>query len=156
MEPMVDSPTSQPEARSAPLRVPAGIREELTRVAREGYPHEVCGLLIGSDGEDGTAVRRITRAANLATERLADRYTLDPDDFVAADAAARRDGLEIVGIWHTHPDHPARPSRTDLEAAWEGYSYVILSVERDRVVDFTSWRLDGPRFVEQSIEEARQ
>ncbi len=102
-----------------------------------------------------TLVERITQAGNLATERRADRYRLDPDDFLEADIAARRDGLEIVGIWHTHPDHPSRPSLTDLEAAWEGYSYVIVSVGAGGVHDTRSWRLAGDEFVEQSIEETR-
>ena len=138
-----------------PLRLPTEVWTELRSCAAKGYPHEVCGLLIGSPCKTAQEVRRITQGRNLATGRLADRYTLDPDDFVAADAAARQDGLEIVGIWHTHPDHPARPSRTDLEAAWEGYSYLILSVGRSGVEAVTSWRLEDGDFVEQSIKEAR-
>jgi proteasome lid subunit RPN8/RPN11 len=120
-----------------------------------GYPHEVCGLLLGRQVNGDTWVERVTEARNLATDRLADRYALDPDDFLAADTAARRDGLDVVGIWHTHPDHPARPSRTDLEAAWEGYAYLILSVRRDGVADMRAWRLNGTAFVEQPIEEAQ-
>lgn len=125
----------------------------LSELALQGYPHEVCGLLVGRDAGGATAVERITQAGNLATDRLADRYTLDPEDFLAADQDARRDGLEIVGVWHTHPDHPARPSPTDLETAWEGYSYLILSVRRERLAEVTSWRLRGEEFVEQTIEE---
>jgi proteasome lid subunit RPN8/RPN11 len=113
----------------------------------------VCGLLVGHQDGRSTRVERITEARNLSTDRLADRYTLDPDDFQAGDAAARRDGLDVVGIWHTHPDHPARPSITDLAAAWEGYTYVILSVGRDGVADTRAWRLAGSEFAEQSIEE---
>jgi len=138
-----------------PLRLPAPVLDELKRVARAGYPHEVCGLLIGRENGTFIGVDRITQAANLSTDRLADRYTLDPDDFLAADTAARRDGLGIVGIWHTHPDHPPRPSRTDLEAAWEGYTYVILSVGRKGVADTRAWRLAGAQFIEQSIEETK-
>ena len=137
------------------LRLPLSSLDELNELARRGYPHEVCGLLIGRQDNGETRVDRVTPARNLSTDRLADRYTLDPDDFRAADEAARRDGLDIVGIWHTHPDHPARPSSTDLEAAWEGYSYVILSVGRKGVADVRSWRLAGPEFQEQSIEESK-
>ncbi len=136
-----------------PLRLPVPLLDELKRMARAGYPHEVCGLLIGGENRSSTRVDRITQAGNLSTDRLADRYTLDPDDFQAADAAARRDGLDIVGIWHTHPDHPPCPSKTDLAAAWEGYTYVILSVGREGVADTRAWRLAGFGFVEQSIEE---
>jgi len=135
------------------LRLPPRVLDELKRTARLGYPHEVCGLLIGREDESSTRVDRMTQAGNLSTDRLADRYTLDPDDFQAADTAARRDGLDVVGIWHTHPDHPPRPSRTDLEAAWKGYTYVILSVGREGVAETRAWRLAGSEFVEQSIEE---
>ena len=73
----------------------------------------------------------------------------------AADFEARGDGLEIVGIWHTHPDHPARPSETDSSAAWQGYTYLILSVGRQGVADVTAWRLVEGSFVEQLVEEVQ-
>jgi len=135
------------------LRLPAPVLGQLVRLARQGHPHEVCGLLVGVLGDETIRVERISRARNLAIERLADRYILDPDDFLAADLAARRDDLDIVGIWHTHPDHPALPSETDLEAAWESYTYLILSVRRDGVTDIKAWQLDEGDFVETSVEE---
>ena len=97
---------------------------------------------------------RIVKARNLNVERAHDRFELDPKDFVTADAQARRDGLEIVGIWHSHPDHPARPSETDRAKAWEGYSYVIASVTNEGVVELRSWRLDDGRFLEERIDRA--
>jgi proteasome lid subunit RPN8/RPN11 len=139
---------------AAPLRLPRRLRRELDAIARGGYPHEVCGLLVGRDGPGGTTIDRITEARNLAVDRLADRYVLDPDAFVAADREARAAGLDIVGVWHTHPDHPARPSPTDRDAAWPGYTYLILSVRSGEVADATAWRLDGDAFAEQPIEEA--
>ena len=135
------------------LRLSAELRRELEQAAVAGHPHEVCGLLVGRAGGGVSVVQRVTRARNLAVGRLADRYTLDPRDFLEADRQARRDGLDIIGVWHTHPDHPARPSSTDLEAAWEGYSYLILSVHRDGVADFRAWRLEGAAFREQPLEE---
>jgi proteasome lid subunit RPN8/RPN11 len=59
--------------------------------------------------------------------------------------------LEIIGIWHSHPDHPARPSETDRAAAWEGWSYLIASVTKHGVADLRSWRLQGKDFVEENI-----
>lgn len=144
-----------PQRRRTALRLPAKLREQLDARAVEGYPHEVCGLLLGRESPNGTVIERLERCRNLAADRLADRYVLDPDDFLAADQAARRDGLEIVGVWHTHPDHPARPSATDLEAAWEGYSYLIVSVTREGAVDRRAWRLAAGRFEEQKIEEQK-
>ena len=137
------------------LRWSKAVVTELEHRAVRGYPHEVCGLMIGSQTPSETLVVRVTQARNLRADRPADRYTLDPEDFLMADAGARRDGLDVVGIWHTHPDHPPKPSQTDLEAAWEGYSYGILSVRGTRVAGIRSWRVDGPRFTEQPIEEAK-
>jgi proteasome lid subunit RPN8/RPN11 len=150
--------TSEPasERDPAPLRWPTDLRADLERRASLGYPHEVCGLLIGRDTPAGTQVVRVTQARNRRDDRPEDRYDLDPEDFLLADAAARREGMDVVGIWHTHPDHPPRPSQTDLASAWEGYSYVILSVHRDGVAGVRAWRLSGAGFVEQAIEEARR
>lgn len=133
------------------LELSADLQRELAAWAADGFPHEVCGVLVGR--VEGTRVRveRVVRARNLNEERAEDRYQLAPDDFLAADAAARADGLEIVGIWHTHPSAPPKPSLTDLEAAWEGYSYLILSVVEGALAGSRSWRLEGGRFLEEPI-----
>ncbi|MDE0128316.1 MAG: M67 family metallopeptidase [Gammaproteobacteria bacterium] len=120
-------------------------------MAVDGYPYETCGVLVGACADDGVRVEKVFQARNLNTERARDRYVLDPDDLMSADLAAREAGLEIVGFWHTHPDHPARPSETDREAAWDGYSYIILSVSGSRVEDLRSWRLNGEGFVEEQV-----
>ena len=152
----MNQPRNTAPAPVAPLKLPPKLRDELTALARRGYPHEVCGLLVGRETGVGTAVERITSAANLEKDRVDDRYTLDPRDYLRADAAAQRDGLEIVGVWHTHPDHPARPSTTDLKFAWDSYTYLILSVPRKGWIEIRAWALEGDRFVERPIEEVRQ
>jgi len=135
------------------LILPHAPRAELEGLVRAGHPHETCGVLVGSPRPGGGArVERVVACRNLNTERARDRYDLDPDDYLQAEIAARRDGLEIVGIWHSHPDHPARPSETDRAAAWEGWSYLILSVAADGVRDVRSWRLDGVGFAEEDIQ----
>lgn len=133
------------------LNFPIELRRDLEATVRRGYPHETCGLLVGRPGAPGATVTRVAQARNLNTVRARDRYELDPDDFMKADQAARADGLEIVGIWHSHPDHPARPSETDRAAAWEGWSYVILSVSATGVEDFRSWRLERETFREEPM-----
>ncbi|MDE0414682.1 MAG: M67 family metallopeptidase [Gammaproteobacteria bacterium] len=133
------------------ISLPAPMREELAAIAVDGYPYETCGVLVGACADDGVRVEKVFQARNLNTERARDRYVLDPDDLMSADLAAREAGLEIVGFWHTHPDHPARPSETDREAAWDGYSYIILSVSGSRVEDLRSWRLNGEGFVEEQV-----
>ena len=135
------------------LSLSSRLLKQLERLAASGYPNEVCGLLVGRESDFRTEIYRVHQGNNLATDRLADRYLLDPGDFLATDKAARDDGLDIVGIWHTHPDQAARPSATDLQAAWEGYSYLILAVTEEGVMDRKCWRLSGSSFVPQRLEE---
>jgi proteasome lid subunit RPN8/RPN11 len=133
------------------LELDGALQERLRQWALQGYPQECCGLLLGSAADGGVRVAEVTSARNLNTERAQDRFELDPQDFLRADALARERGLEIVGVWHTHPDHPAVPSATDLESAWEGWSYLILSVAAPGVQAMRSWRLAGREFVEEHI-----
>ncbi|MEM6454723.1 MAG: M67 family metallopeptidase [Acidobacteriota bacterium] len=144
---------------TASLRLTPAQRAELEAWCADAYPDEGCGLLIGppsapaGDGRLTYRVRRVTRARNLNVARARDRYVLDPADFLAADRAARADGLDVVGIWHTHPDHPPRPSITDLEAAWDGYVYLIVRASADAVGPMRAWQLGASRrFVELDVE----
>ena len=135
----------------AMVHMPQTLGESLAACARQGYPHETCGLLLGVRRGDEHVVSQLHRARNLNVERAEDRYELDPDDFLAADREARAEGLDIVGIWHSHPDHPARPSATDRDAAWPEWSYIIVSVGREGVGEIRSWRLNGGDFEEEEI-----
>ncbi len=153
LDTLIERLACDPPAALSSLVLPERMRRVLDARALGGYPDEVCGLLVGRVVDGVAHVERITDARNLETERSSDRFTLDPGDWMRADSVARREGLEIVGIWHTHPDHPARPSETDLASAWEGYSYLILSVNRGRVEAARSWRLAGQGFIEEPIEE---
>ena len=121
------------------LELPENLLEELRLHAREGYPSEVCGLLLGLDGE----VRRITatrRATNLRAATTRDRYEINPQDIVDGDREARERDLVIVGFYHSHPDHPAAPSHYDAERAWPWYSYVILATSAEGNGTATAWR----------------
>lgn len=149
---MNERSTSQPaEAVDSELCLPLVLEVKLQKWAAEGYPHEACGLLIGRWSGRRSETVRVTLARNLNRERPEDRYLLDPGDFLAADREARGEGLEIIGIWHSHPDHPGRPSQTDLDAAWPGYSYLIIATGESGATDLRSWRLQGGRFLEQSV-----
>ncbi len=120
----------------------------------DAYPHECCGLIIGSvdDGARVAAVAR--RCRNLNTARARDRYELDPKDMLRAQRELDGGPWDIVGIYHSHPDHPSRPSGTDLAHAWAGWSYVIGSVVEGRVASVQSWELadGGDRFEEESVD----
>lgn len=136
-----------------PLRLASAQREQLSRWVDSGYPDEVCGILVGRTTEQAVEVIRVTQARNLETDRTRDRFRLAPEDWLAVEQAARGDGLEVVGIWHSHPDHPPLPSRTDLAAAWEGYAYLIASVGPEGARKWRSWQLVEGVFVEQDLED---
>jgi proteasome lid subunit RPN8/RPN11 len=142
---------AEPPKRHAMLLLSALAGADLERWTRAGHPHETCGLLVGRAEPGLSRVLRAVQARNRVVERSRDRYELDPADFVAADAAARALGLAVVGIWHSHPDHPAEPSETDRAAAWEGWSYLILSVSRNALESMRSWRLLEARFQEEEV-----
>lgn len=121
----------------------------------DAYPEEGCGFLLGTTTENGqNRVTATRRAANRKTERRTRRYQLTADDYRAADEAAADRGLDVVGVYHSHPDHPARPSDTDLEeATFPGYTYVIVSVHDGTPQEVTAWSLapDRSRFERESI-----
>ena len=136
------------------LHLPPSIRHKLESWITAGYPHETCGLLIGQANIDNpihVQVHHATQAKNLNHDRPHDRFELDPADFITADTTARAENLSIIGIWHSHPDHPAKPSQTDRDAAWEGWSYLIAAVEAHGVTDMRSWRLQSDKFIEEDI-----
>jgi proteasome lid subunit RPN8/RPN11 len=134
------------------LQLAPALRDQLAALVTAGYPHETCGLLLGRSEGRAVRVERLHAARNLNAQRAHDRYELDPHDFLRADEAARAAALDIVGVWHSHPDHPARPSETDRAAAWEGWSYLIASVTGDGLQDLRSWRLSGERFLEEPVQ----
>jgi proteasome lid subunit RPN8/RPN11 len=96
-------------------------------LAADAYPDEGCGVLLGRFAGGRVEVVDATSGTNLNTERSRDRYLLDPADILRADYEARDRGLELVGFWHSHPDHPARPSQFDTDHAWVDYVYVIVN-----------------------------
>jgi proteasome lid subunit RPN8/RPN11 len=110
----------------------------------ETYPHECCGVLIGELMEDTRVVREAIRCGNTRADSPANRYHIDPRELIAAQKHARELQLDIIGFYHSHPDHPARWSPTDLaEAHWFGCSYVITSVEDGRAILTNSFVLRG-------------
>ncbi len=113
------------------------------------YPEECCGFLLGHATPGGNRVRALHRVPNRHADNRTRRFVITPEDFRAADRDARARGFDIVGIYHSHPDHPARPSATDLaEATFPGYTYVIVSVLQGVAAALTAWSLapDRTRF----------
>src|SRR6202790_4201464 len=132
------------------------LNEALTNEIRahgaRDYPNETCGALLGLDGpagDTGGSPRREVRALfpppNRRDDSPRNRFSVTADDVRAAERAAVAGGLELVGWYHSHPDHPARPSDYDRDHAWPWYSYIIVSVHNDAPQDMTSWRLNDDR-----------
>ncbi len=118
----------------------------IREAARDGYPEEICGVLLGRD-QDG-AMRRIAGVASVANARTDERerrYLIPPDAMLQIERAAARDDLEIVGFYHSHPDHPASPSAFDLEHSWPWYTYLIVSVRQGEPAETRAWRMAEDR-----------
>jgi proteasome lid subunit RPN8/RPN11 len=118
----------------------------------ETYPNECCGALIGRDG----IVTETLALPNTTEEGPRRRFMVRPQDYRAAERRAGELGGELLGFYHSHPDHPARPSQYDLDHAWPSFSYVIVSVREGVSGDMTSWRLreDRSAFDQENLNNA--
>jgi len=125
--------------------------------AEKHYPHEACGLLLGKLTDAGWYVDEAREVSNLNMERSSDRYLLDPAAYQAVDRELRGTGREIIGIYHSHPDCPAKPSPTDLADAWDSFAYVIISTCNGRTADMQCWTLNagGDKFQAVSMQDLK-
>ena len=123
----------------------------------ETYPHECCGILLGEMNGEERVVSSVVRCGNTRTDSLENRYQIDPRELIKIQREGRERGEDVVGFYHSHPDHPAEWSPTDLaEAHWIGCSYVITNVEKGKAVLSNSFELagnheDDKRFVDEEI-----
>lgn len=136
------------------ILLPEHVADQMRREAESGYPLEVCGLLVGRLDDGLWHVTQARAVANLNVERSADRFDLDPAGYQAIDRELRGSGDEIIGVYHSHPDCPARPSPTDLGSAWEGFIYPIISVCDGCAMALQGWALNnaGNAFASVNIE----
>lgn len=132
---------------------------QLRRHGEQTYPHECCGVLLGRFEDDGTkSVTRVVPADNTREDSPHNRYNIDPKELIRIQREGRERGEDIVGFYHSHPDHPAQWSQTDLaEAHWIGCSYVITSVEKGKAAVTNSFELTGTdeadkKFVDEKAE----
>jgi proteasome lid subunit RPN8/RPN11 len=125
------------------LRVSERLMATIHREGERAYPGECCGVLAGQPGE----IKQVHRLLPVVNRRAADphRYLIAPEDLHRVEAEVRQDSLEVLGFYHSHPDHPAAPSAFDAEHAWPWYSYLIVRVDRGRAVEASSWQLAGDR-----------
>ena len=140
------------------LSISDDLSDRIRRHGAEAFPHECCGALLGRDtvaseerdsrlhpSEGAREVLDLFPLINRRDDSPRNRFAVSADDVREAEKAARQHGLDVVGWYHSHPDHPARPSQFDREHAWPWYSYMIVSVMSGVPAEMTSWRLNDDR-----------
>ncbi|HXA92831.1 MAG TPA: M67 family metallopeptidase [Steroidobacteraceae bacterium] len=127
----------------ARLVLAPGVAGAIRRHGEETYPHECCGALVGGNGSADT----IVALPNTTEEGPRRRFLVRPSDYRLAEQRAGDLGAELLGFYHSHPDHPARPSQFDLDHAWPTFAYVIVSVAAGAAADMTVWWLKDDRTI---------
>jgi proteasome lid subunit RPN8/RPN11 len=136
------------------IEIPADLLAQIHTLGETTYPEEGAGFILGSSDRDNRQVTDILPLTNAreATAR-SNRYLITPQDMLRGEREASQRGLDIIGVFHSHPDHPNRPSEFDLQLALPWFSYLITSVERGVAHQSRSWRLtdDRDHFMEERI-----
>jgi proteasome lid subunit RPN8/RPN11 len=154
-------------ATASVVKLSPEIAEKIRKHGAETYPHECCGALLGRDSDaaaTGSSEERrspppreileLFPLVNRRDDSPRNRFSVTSEDVLAAEKAARVLGIDVVGWYHSHPDHPAEPSQYDRDHAWPWYSYIIVSVVDGEPQRMTSWRLTDDRaaFTAEDIE----
>ncbi len=134
-------PETQSEQSMQTLLVDAKIDGEIRRHGEETYPHECCGALVGA----GNRVTATVPLPNTTEEGPRRRFMVRPSDYRVAEQQAAALGGELLGFYHSHPDHPARPSQYDLDHAWPTFAYIIVAVANGQSDAMTVWYLKEDR-----------
>jgi proteasome lid subunit RPN8/RPN11 len=144
--------SGEQKLETAPLQLAAGVGDAIRAHGIETYPNECCGALYGRDG----VVTTTYALPNTTEEGPRRRFLVRPQDYREAEKRASEQQIDLLGFYHSHPDHPARPSQYDLDHAWPFFSYIIVSVHGGVPKDMTSWRLrdDRSAFDEETLASA--
>src|SRR6266851_3625078 len=139
-----------PDRRLTRLTVATAVDDAIRRHGQETYPHECCGALVGVPGR----VRTTVALPNTTEEGPRRRFLVRPSDYRLAEQRATELGGELLGFYHSHPDHPARPSQYDLDHAWPNFAYIIVAVAAGAAQAMTVWYLkeDRSSFEEGSLQ----
>jgi len=137
------------------LTLDEGVAQSIREHAQEDYPHECCGALLGTEKDNERHVSAIVRLSNERTDERERRFFVSPQQVLMVERTASREGLLLLGFYHSHPDHPAIPSEYDRQHALPYYSYVIVSVQQGTPKELRSWRLRDDRtgFLEEVCRE---
>jgi proteasome lid subunit RPN8/RPN11 len=134
----------------AQLSYNEAIEAELIQEARNGYPYEIAGFLLGKKAADSELVSEIYSVENVAKEQER-KFEIHGLDYLKVEAYALENNLDVIGIYHSHPDYPAIPSRHDLEFAQSVFAYAIVSVDGNGDTLINSWKKSNEKFIQQSI-----
>ncbi|MGC9080077.1 Mov34/MPN/PAD-1 family protein [Sulfurihydrogenibium sp.] len=137
------------------LKIKKNLLEQIKKQSEEGYPYEICGFILGKIDYKNNVRQavEVIQVENQNKERANDRFEISPKDYMKVEDYADKNNLQIVGIYHSHPDHPDRPSQTDLLYALEDLSYIIVSVEKGKAVSYKSWYLKDGEFEEEVVSD---
>ena len=152
----VSEPVNTESPTQTTLRMSGELYETIRRHGERTYPHECCGVLLGRSDDQGNTVEAAVEAGNTRTDSAHNRYNIAPQELIRIQRQGRERGLDIVGFYHSHPDHPAQWSKTDFEEAhWIGCSYVITSVEQGTAKVTNSFLLAGTTEEDKRFEDQR-
>jgi proteasome lid subunit RPN8/RPN11 len=132
------------------VKISRPLLDQIHRHLESGYPNEACGVMLGKDG----IITETVAADNQRTDSASNRYLINPLMYLRIEREADKRHLDVIGIYHSHPDVAARPSQFDLDHAWPNFSYLIVSVVKGKAVESNSWRLrdDRSAFDQESVE----
>jgi proteasome lid subunit RPN8/RPN11 len=132
------------------VKLSSQLLHQIHQHLESGYPNEACGVMLGKNG----VITEIATADNQRMDSARNRYLIDPLMYLKLEKDADKHGLDVLGIYHSHPDVAARPSQFDLDHAWPNFSYLIVSVVKGKAVESNSWRLrdDRSAFDQEAVE----
>ncbi|HEU5290519.1 MAG TPA: M67 family metallopeptidase [Cyclobacteriaceae bacterium] len=133
-----------------PVRIDAKALDIIEKHGVEEYPYECCGFLYGAEG-NVRVIREAKPVLNKVNENRKRRFEISPKDYLLAERYAIEHGLTLLGVYHSHPDHPAIPSIHDFRQAVPFFSYIIISVSENEVKDLRSWQLYEGHFIEEKV-----
>ena len=136
------------------LRLSTDVLAQIHAHGESAYPEEGAGFLLGPDGTERAVIRILPLVNSREDAARHNRYLITPRDYLKAETEADRLGLSLIGVFHSHPDHPNRPSEFDREWAQPFFSYVITSVQSGKAIESRSWQLieDRSKFEEEEIQ----
>lgn len=125
----------------------AAARQQMTTHAEKGYPNEICGILLGKEVSGRRIITRTIALSNsFEAHEQFHRFLITPEDMLRAERLARREQIDVLGVYHSHPDEEARPSMYDRDhAAWTSWTYIIVSVREGRIDALRAWNLRPER-----------